>query len=292
MGAAAVIGTPRAELTSHSSQFGQWESVRREPSVHLRPFVSRIEGYVEHATTFVSRMELPSAIVPLIINFGPQYIVSGPGNPSGPSHFDSFVAGLVDRHVFVESTGLGNGMQINFTPIGAHLFLGVPMSELTNHTVRFEDIFGSADRRIIAQLEDTPDWDTRFDRVEMFISNRIARARMPAREVAWVWQHLLATSGRASIGAIAGEIGWSRKRLIERFREQIGLPPKQMARILRLQRAIRQIDGVGDPRWSHVAYDSGYYDQAHFNRDFREFTGCTPTQYAARRLPDGGLVGN
>ena len=64
-----------------------------------------------------------------------------------------------------------------------------------------------------------------------------------------------------------------------------------MARILRLQRAIRQIDGVGDPRWSHVAYDSGYYDQAHFNRDFREFTGCTPTQYAARRLPDGGLRG-
>ena len=237
-------------------------------------------------------MEIPSAIVPVIINFGAEYIVSGPGNPSGPAEFGSFVAGLAERHVFVESSGLGNGMQVNFTPIGAHLFLGVPMHELAGRTVRFEDVFGPADRRIVAQLEDTPDWDTRFDVVEAFIRNRIARARVPAREVAWAWQRLLDCSGQASIGALAAEIGWSRKHLIARFREQIGLPPKTMARIIRFQRAIRQLDGDNETHWAHIAYDCGYYDQAHFNRDFREFTGCTPTQYMARRLPGGGLLGD
>ena len=292
MSAATLEALPRAQQQRHFSQFGEWESVQREPSAHLRPFVSRLEGYVEHATTFASCMELPSAIVPLIINFGAHYVVAGPGNVDGSVRVGSFVAGLAERHVFVESTGLGNGMQVNFTPIGAHLFLGVLMHKLTGHTVAFDDVFAPADRRIVAQLEDTPDWDTRFDLVEAFISNRISRARMPAREVAGVWQRLLDTNGGASIGALAGEIGWSRKHLIERFREQIGLPPKQMARILRFQRAIRQIGGVDDPRWSHVAYDSGYYDQAHFNRDFREFTGCTPTEYLSRRLPGGGLVGD
>lgn len=292
MAAAALGPAPHSRLTPHSSQFGAWESVQREPSAHLRPFVARLEGYVEHATTFASRMEIPSAIIPVIINFGPKYIVSGPGNPSGPSQLSSFVAGLVNRHVIVEATGLSNGMQINFTPMGAHLFLGVPMHELANRAVRFEDVFGAADRRIVAQLEDTPDWDTRFDLIEAFISNRIARARVPSPEVGWASRRLEETGGQFSIGALAAEIGWSRKHLIARFREQIGLPPKTMARIIRFQRAIRQLDGDNETHWAHIAYDCGYYDQAHFNRDFREFTGCTPTQYMARRLPGGGLLGD
>ncbi len=209
MGAAASNHrAPHAEVTSHSSQFGEWESVLRAPSAHLRPFISRLEGFVEHATGFGSRMEIPSAIVPVIINFGAEYIVARPGNVAGSVRVGSFVAGLAERHVFVESTGLGNGMQVNFTPIGAHLFLGVPMHELTGHTVAFDDVFGPADRRIVAQLEDTPDWDTRFDLVEAFISNRIARARVPSPEVGWASRRLEETgASSASARSLPRSVG-------------------------------------------------------------------------------------
>ena len=242
------------------------------------------EGYVEHAMAFSRRMEVPSAVIPLIINFGPKYIVSGPGNRTVRNTYGSFVAGLVDAHVIVESIGLANGIQVNFSPIGAHLFLGMPMDEFTNRTVRFEDVFGARERRLIAQLEDTPDWDTRFALLDAFIADRIAQAPAPSAEVEWAWRRIDESGGAANIGVLAGEIGWSRKHLIARFREHIGLPPKTVARILRFDRAVRQLDHAASDRMARVAYSCGYYDQAHFNRDFRAFTGGTPTEFLARRI--------
>jgi AraC-like DNA-binding protein len=285
---AKVDASRRTEVVRHVSGFGDWESVRCAPDPRLGAYVSRYEGYVGRTADFGRRMEVPSTDVPFIINFGSFYIVSGPGNVAGPAAYGSFVAGMVDAHVIVESTGLNNGIQVNFTPIGAHLFLGMPMDEITNRTVRFEDIFEAADRRIVARLKDTPDWEARFDLLDAFIADRIARAGAPSSEVTWAWRRLVEASGTLGIGALAGEIGWSRKHLIARFREEIGLPPKTAARVLRFSRAVRQLEGADRARWAPLAYDCGYYDQAHFNREFRQFTGGTPTEFLARRLPDGG----
>ncbi len=287
-----VVAAERTTYVRHQSELGDWESMRCAPAPHLRAYVSRYEGYVERTADFERRMEVPSAVVPLILNFGSEYIVSGPGNVAGPASYGSFVAGMVDAHVIVESTGLNHGIQVNFTPIGARLFLGMPMNEITNRTVRLDDVFGAMDRRIVARLEDTPDWEARFDILDAFISDRIARAQPPSGEVAWAWGRLAEADGKLSIGALAGELGWSRKHLIARFRDQIGVPPKTAARVLRFNRAVRQLEGADAVRWTQIAYDCGYYDQAHFNRDFREFTGGTPTEFLARRMPDGaGLLG-
>jgi AraC-like DNA-binding protein len=68
------------------------------------------------------------------------------------------------------------------------------------------------------------------------------------------------------------------------------MPPKALARILRFDRVAERLLAVTEPRLAEVAYDCGYYDQAHLNRDSREFTGATPSAYLARRLPDGGGV--
>ena len=90
--------------------------------------------------------------------------------------------------------------------------------------------------------------------------------------------------------ALAEELGWSHRRLIARFREQVGLPPKIMGRILRFDRVTQLLLDVEGPRLAEVAYECGYYDQAHLNRDFRDFAGTTPGDYLARRLPQGGGV--
>lgn len=283
-----VTTAPRTEVMRHSSKFGEWEMVTRDPAAHLRAYVTKYEGYVVMNTTFARRLEIPSSDVVLIINFGPKYRVSGPGNAAGASEHHSFTAGLIDSYVIVEATGLSSGIQVNFTPIGAHLFLDMPMSEVTNRTVDFDDVLGGAARRIVAQLEDTPDWEARFDILDAFIAARVTRAAEPSPGVAWAWRRLHETDGQLGIGALADEIGWSRKHLITRFREQIGLPPKTMARIVRFGRVIRQLDGVAEVRWAQIAAGCGYYDQAHFNRDFREFTGGTPTEFLLRRIPDGG----
>ena len=99
-----------------------------------------------------------------------------------------------------------------------------------------------------------------------------------------------ASSGRASIGRLVEQTGWSHRRLIGAFRDQVGLAPKALARVLRFQRAASSLREGGRDRLADVAYDCGYYDQAHLNRDFPQFAATTPSEYAASVLPAGGGV--
>ena len=101
------------------------------------------------------------------------------------------------------------------------------------------------------------------------------------------WWRLVSTHGAASVEALAAEVGWSRRHLFARFREQTGLPPKVFARILRFQRAATLMAAAEGPSLCEIALDCGYYDQAHLNRDFRAFAGRTPTELMAARLPKG-----
>ena len=81
------------------------------------------------------------------------------------------------------------------------------------------------------------------------------------------------------IGQVADEVGWSHKHLIVQFRRQAGLRPKTAARLIRFDRVWRHVDQRRPLDWGQVAADAGYADQAHLIRDFRQFTGITPTGY-------------
>jgi AraC-like DNA-binding protein len=79
------------------------------------------------------------------------------------------------------------------------------------------------------------------------------------------------------IETLAAEVGWSRRHLAARFREEIGLPPKALSRLIRIEHAAQRVR-AGDPL-PDIAYAGGYADQSHFSRDFRELVGCTPTEF-------------
>jgi AraC-type DNA-binding domain-containing proteins len=106
--------------------------------------------------------------------------------------------------------------------------------------------------------------------------------------VSCAWSRLVSSGGRASIGGIVRAAGCSQKHLIAQFREEIGLSPKTLARVLRFGRAVQIIKEGGGGRLVEIAQDCGYYDQAHFSRDFRAFAGVTPTELIASQIPDRG----
>ena len=164
------------------------------------------------------------------------------------------------------------------TPLGARRFFGLPMGEITGQVVELEDLIGgSAARELAERLAVASDWPTRLDLFERTIARRVLGAPPVPTELEWAWQRLLETDGAVPITDLAAELGRSRRHLAVRFREEIGMTPKALARLLRFERAVQRLragDELGD-----LALDAGYYDQAHFNRDFREFTGSTPTAY-------------
>jgi AraC-like DNA-binding protein len=108
--------------------------------------------------------------------------------------------------------------------------------------------------------------------------------------VSWAWQQLHASHGTQAIGLLVEEAGCNHKQFIAQFREQIGLPPKTLARLLRFDHAVNRIKRGGTPDWPALAHTCGYFDQAHFNKDFRRFAGVTPGEYQRRLLPGNGGV--
>jgi AraC-like DNA-binding protein len=279
-------------MLRHRSALGEWEMASRPPSPRLREYVHGYQGYLERSMGFSRRIEAPSPVVPLIINFGPVYRVSGPGERGRPAVLSSFVAGLYESYALVEATGLNCGLQVNFTPLGARRFFGLPMGELTSRCLALDDLFGAAARRFVEQLERLSDWAERFDLLDTAIAGRLAQGPAPSAGIVHAWRRLCATHGRLSAGALASELGCSRKHLATGFRDQIGLPPSTVGRILRFNRALRLLEPRGDLCRAQVALDCGYFDQAHFNREFRAFTGRTPGDFLRRRLPDGGVLGD
>jgi AraC-like DNA-binding protein len=226
--------------------------------------------------------------LPFIISLG-EPLRGAPAHDDRIEPYQGFVAGLHDSYATTEFTSQMSGIQIDFTPLGLRMLLGgIPMHELVNRMVHLEDLLGSAGRDLIEQLQEDPDWDARFDRMEAFIARRLKRAPLPAEDVAFAWHRLEQTAGCINVGALANEMGYSRKQLIARFRTHVGLTPKLAARVFRFRNACDLVSEAEEVNWSDIAFDAGYYDQSHLIRDFVQFSGSSPTDYAARLLPDSG----
>jgi AraC-like DNA-binding protein len=99
--------------------------------------------------------------------------------------------------------------------------------------------------------------------------------------VAWAYGRILETGGTMPIGLIAARLGWSRKHLVSRFREEVGLGPKTVARIARFGRAQAMAARGGETGWADIAAACGYADQAHLIREFTALAGSTPSAWRA-----------
>jgi AraC-like DNA-binding protein len=278
----------QARVVRHESALGSWEYAIGHPHPSLRGHVLEYAGWVEQMATPLVRREPPTEVVPLIINFGAPVRLYDQQDPSRWIDYGSFSTGAYDTYVLVGSTGPSAGVQVNLSILGARLFLGRPLGELRNRAIELEDVFGRDARRLIEELYDAASWDARFTILDRELAARIRSARRPSAAVLCAWSRLLSSRGRVSIGAIVDEVGCSQKHLIAQFREEIGLSPKMLGRVLRFGHAIRTIKTGGAVRLADLATDCGYYDQAHFSRDFRAFAGVTPTELIASQMPDRG----
>lgn len=275
-------------VLEHESELGRWELVTRAPDPRLRGYVGVYQGYVESGSPAPLRQQVPTPLVPIILNFGASWYVGG--SAGGPQDaYDSFVAGLGERSSYVAAAGPASCVQVNVTPLGAHMLFGLAMHELANDVVPLDSALPRDLRSLSSLLEDAAGWEKRFALLDALLLARLADSREPAPEVAWAWRILSETYGRAPIGWICDRLGSSRRHLAARFREQVGLPPKTVARIMRFDRAITLL-GRPDARLADVAFECGYFDQAHLNRDFREFAATSPAAFLRRMTPDGGVI--
>jgi AraC-like DNA-binding protein len=213
---------------------------------------------------------LPQPSVLLAVDVGDRPLLVE--DQAGQVHRGSVATGLATESLRVRGSAL-ELVQVRLSPLVAGSVLGVVPSELHGGVVRLDDLWGAGAERLREQLQDAP-WPERFALLDQALARRHDAGPKLDPETAQAWAAIAHSQGRVRVEDLAGETGWSRKRLWSRFRAQIGLPPKRAARLARFDHAVHRLAAGLDA--ARVAAEVGYTDQSHLHRDVQRFAGTTP----------------
>ncbi len=205
------------------------------------------------------------------------------GRTSGP-----LFAGMHRSGYVIDTRQQSAIMGVHFKPGGAWRLLGIPAHELSGSRIEFQAVLGPDAHRLMDQLLRAAAPVEKLRLVDAALCRRRLKFMHPA--VAWAAEQMSRYPAMTRVARLAEEAGLSERRLGEIFTTQVGINPKGFARLRRFQSTLGRIHRVEQPDWCDLALRSGYSDQAHLIREFREFSGLTPATYHAMRGPMPHLV--
>lgn len=189
------------------------------------------------------------------------------------------LSGLHLRPALVRTHGLQRGIQLQVTPRGCRALFGAPLAATAHLTVDLADLPRGITAAEHARLADAPTWPARLELLEHLLLARLAPDR-PGRDLTHAWRLLLAGT---RVEHTAREVGWSRRHLQTLLRAEVGLTPKQIGRLGRFERARALVtSGVG---LADAAHRTGYADQSHLSREWRELSGQAPSRAEEFPIP-------
>lgn len=263
------------------------EYVGRVPAPPLDRFIDDIyclSGMPRHRRMNVPPM--PSAH--LFINLdGPARLRDS--DPSVPPVMftDGWFMGVWTRRFLFEYPTRVRLVGVHFKPWGMSPFVDMPAIELRNRWVPVDAVWQRSVDRIRNQVGDIASAGETLRVVEEELRSRFAEAGRGLELVRHTSRRLETSHGAVPVSALADAAGVSGNHLATQFKSHVGVTPKRVARIYRFARLILSVDALRPVDWSELAQTAGYFDQAHFGREFKDFTGHTPTEYLAlrRRFP-------
>ncbi len=193
---------------------------------------------------------------------------------------DVLFGGLGLRPAYIAQSVPQTGVQVSIHPLRARALLGVPAAELPALADGAGFGFGP---KLVDRLRTARDWRGRFDALGDTLrpSERCTGLR-PELIEAWRW--LARRRGGGAISELASHVQLSARQLSTLFVREVGLPPKQIARLMRHDAvagaAGRRISAGCPLSWADLAHAYGYADQSHLIRDFQSLAGTAPAAWA------------
>lgn len=192
----------------------------------------------------------------------------------------AMVLGQTIEPFYIEPTGYVNTFAIRFYPYGFANFVTMPIKNLANKETPIELLFGEKTANKLKQkIIEAKNSRERIEIIENFLLEKLNEKTTIDSIVKTTIDALLATNGSASISTILKEDLSKRRQLERNFKKQIGVSPKQLGKVIRLQTALKMLLNKKAENLTDIAYESKYFDQAHFIKDFREFTGINPKEF-------------
>lgn len=248
------------------------------PAAPLQPYVRcywTLRGKQAQSTT--DRV-FPDGCTELIFHRGDSFAVVGEGGDRLQQP-KALYFGQLERFILLRPARSVETLGVRFQPAGAAPLLGVPARETATRMVGFEDLAGRGGRELEGRVQDAGSLAAALRHVEVYLLRRVDDGRAADAAVAAAVATIEQAAGSISVGALARSAGLGIRQFERRFALGVGLSPKRLATVTRLQSAFALIESGGSRALTDVAHDCGYFDQSHFIRDFRRFAGLSPGQF-------------
>jgi AraC-like DNA-binding protein len=230
---------------------------------------------------------LPTGRAQLIVNLKGDRLRAYDTEPpyrctTGPG---TVLAGVSSRHAIIDTAETEHVAGVTFAPGGLSYLFDIPAHETRDVDVALADLWGRAQTIVLRErLLESPTPAAVLDVLEDVL---LAHWRPESlhKSVAYALDVFQRVPHLARIDAVTKTVGLSPKRFIERFTREVGVTPKRFCRLRRFQRVTARIHQGQTVDWAQLALECGYADQAHFNHEFREFSGLTPRRYLLQSGP-------
>jgi AraC-like DNA-binding protein len=256
------------------------------PEDKLKPFIKCFYLFESDSDSEFEDVVFPSGFTEMIFNLGQGAWATSVGNKYEKTPKIEFW-GQVTNPMQIRSKGKQLMLGVRFFPHAAGYFLREKVGQFNNTVSDLSDILGPSLKTLHARLLETADLIRRIELVETYLLQRLSNDRklnLRIEEIGHILYNINKDYSENSIGIIATRHGITTRYLHKLVYEHTGLSPKSFNKISRFQLSLRLI-AKNEMSLTSVAYDCGYFDQSHFIRDFRSFTGVTPSAYLDNKFP-------
>lgn len=261
------------------------------PCEQLKDYVAFYWGTKQNNLNYSGREKIiPTGCMQLFIHYGNSFLASE--NNQTVKLSNTYICGQKYSSFDVLGTGDTAFTSINFKPYGAKAFLGYSLNEFTNNNFPTEDVLGNEFISIKEQLINTIDYKEQIAIIERYLIYRLNKTKFRDFQlIKYSVDSILNSKFDDSISNIANHLCLSERTFQRKFLESIGLSPKQFFRIGRLQKTIRNFKFYKEKtKLSDLAYDSGFYDQSHFIKEFKLLTGHSPKEFFSNECIESDLI--
>jgi AraC-like DNA-binding protein len=256
------------------------------PEDRLKPFIKCFYIFQSEYDIEFEDVVFPSGFTEIIFNLGQGTWASGDGNKYKITP-QIELWGQVTKPMQIKSKGKHLMLGVRFFPHSAGYFLKEDIGQFNNMVSDLSDVLGSAVKTLHARLLETYDLIGRIELIELFLLKRLSTdKKLNARieEIGHLLHNINKNYTENSISIVASQHGITPRYLHKLVYQYTGLSPKSLNRINRFQLSLKLITQKEESLTS-IAYECGYFDQSHFIRDFKSFTGVTPSDYLDNKFP-------
>jgi AraC-like DNA-binding protein len=260
------------------------ESKEYKPSAELSPYVELFwtGRFNIKSAALLSQRVIPYGYVELIIHISDEHCELLQGSEHSPSP-DYTLIGMFTKHYDVHFRKLVKVFGIRFKPEGIYHIFRTPASEVHQSFVDMESIAGQDFREVCSKLKEAVSTSQMISLAEEYLLKKLNNSPLNLYYLNRAADIIRKRKGNISISELAGKVYISTRQLEREFKQKIGISPKNYMRIARLNEVNRKIQNGERVDLTSLSYIAGYSDQAHFIRDFRQFTGESPKVFISKK---------